>query len=65
MLIREEPLATGADVLADAARSMGDERLRGRACGLDANPHPNEFANLDSGHSHASHKIVIRQLRSF
>jgi hypothetical protein len=28
MLIREEPLATGADVLADAAKRMGDERLR-------------------------------------
>ena len=28
MLIREEPLATGADVLADARTRKGDERLR-------------------------------------
>jgi len=28
MLIREEPLITGADVLADAAKRKGDERLR-------------------------------------
>jgi hypothetical protein len=28
MLIREEPLVTGADVLADAAKRMGDARLR-------------------------------------
>lgn len=27
-LIREEPFITGADVLADAARRMGDSRLR-------------------------------------
>jgi predicted DNA-binding protein len=27
-LIREEPFATGADVLADATRRMGDSRLR-------------------------------------
>jgi len=27
-LIREEPFITGADVLADAARRMGDARLR-------------------------------------
>jgi hypothetical protein len=27
-LIREEPFGTGADVLADAARRMGDSRLR-------------------------------------
>jgi hypothetical protein len=28
MLIREEPLSTGADVLADARTRKGDERLR-------------------------------------
>jgi len=28
MLIREEPLVTAADVLADAAKRMGDVRLR-------------------------------------
>jgi hypothetical protein len=28
MLIREEPLATRSDVLADAAKRMGDQRLR-------------------------------------
>ena len=28
MLIREEPLATGADVLADALKRKGDVRLR-------------------------------------
>jgi hypothetical protein len=28
MLIREEPFATGADVLADAPKRMGDARLR-------------------------------------
>ena len=28
MLIREEPLLTGADVLADAAKRKGDGRLR-------------------------------------
>jgi hypothetical protein len=28
MLIREEPVATSADVLADAAKRMGDVRLR-------------------------------------
>jgi len=28
MLIREEPFITGADVLADAAKRMGDVRLR-------------------------------------
>ena len=28
MLIREEPLATGADVLADALKRKGDPRLR-------------------------------------
>jgi hypothetical protein len=28
MLIRDEPLATGGDVLADAAKRMGDVRLR-------------------------------------
>lgn len=27
-LIREEPFITGADILADAARRMGDSRLR-------------------------------------
>jgi hypothetical protein len=27
-LIREEPYITGADVLSDAARRMGDSRLR-------------------------------------
>jgi predicted DNA-binding protein len=27
-LIREEPFVTGADVLADATRRMGDSRLR-------------------------------------
>jgi predicted DNA-binding protein len=27
-LIREEPFITGADVLADAARRIGDSRLR-------------------------------------
>jgi hypothetical protein len=27
-LIREQPFATGADVLADAAKRMGDKRLR-------------------------------------
>ena len=27
-LIREEPFTTGADVLADSARRMGDSRLR-------------------------------------
>jgi hypothetical protein len=28
MLIREEPFVTGADVLADATKRMGDVRLR-------------------------------------
>lgn len=28
MLIREEPLVTGAEVLVDASKRMGDERLR-------------------------------------
>jgi hypothetical protein len=28
MLIREEPLATRSGVLADAAKRMGDQRLR-------------------------------------
>jgi hypothetical protein len=28
MLIREEPFLTGADVVEDAARRMGDKRLR-------------------------------------
>ena len=28
MLIREEPFLTGSDVLEDAARRMGDKRLR-------------------------------------
>lgn len=28
MLIREKPFATGADVLEDASRRLGDERLR-------------------------------------
>jgi hypothetical protein len=28
MLIRDEPLLTGADVLEDAAKRMGDARLR-------------------------------------
>lgn len=28
MLIREEPFVSGADVLADAAKRKGDERLR-------------------------------------
>jgi hypothetical protein len=28
MLIREEPFVTGADVLADARKRMGDARLR-------------------------------------
>jgi hypothetical protein len=28
MLIRDEPLASSADVLADAAKRMGDRRLR-------------------------------------
>lgn len=28
MLIRDEPLASGADVLAEAAKRMGDRRLR-------------------------------------
>lgn len=28
LLIREEPFLTGADVLADAKKRMGDERLR-------------------------------------
>jgi hypothetical protein len=28
MLIREQPFVTGADVLADAVKRMGDERLR-------------------------------------
>ncbi len=28
MLIREEPFVTASDVLADAAKRMGDERLR-------------------------------------
>ena len=28
MLIREEPFVTGADVLADAPKRMGDNRLR-------------------------------------
>jgi hypothetical protein len=28
MLIREEPFATGGDVLADALKRMGDARLR-------------------------------------
>jgi hypothetical protein len=30
MLIREEPFVSGADVLADAAKRMGDTRLRVR-----------------------------------
>ncbi len=29
-LIRDEPFATGADVVADATRRMGDSRLRVR-----------------------------------
>jgi hypothetical protein len=28
MLIRDEPLATGGDVLEDAAKRMGDSRLK-------------------------------------
>lgn len=28
LLIREQPFVTGADVLADAAKRMGDARLR-------------------------------------